>query len=194
MLWPGQQGNRGSIPTKGQGILPFCTAFRLATYFLVTPVEFPPSTALCYVATTHLTTTNFCTGYFHVLTHFSPLTHLSLSLFTSWARFFNLSLSLLAITVEHASVRAHAHTNARTYLLKTTMHSDKDKKTPSQTKEFKRAPHTNWWLQYKPCFYYTLFFPDSEWLQLFGQKNVTWSWSQMWACTLHIIIEGHHGF
>jgi len=37
------------------------------------------------------------------------------------------------------------------------MHSDKDKIVPSQTKDFRRAPHTNWWLQYKlhvkPCFY-----------------------------------------
>jgi len=67
MLWTGQQGDRGSIPTKGQGTLPFCTATRLAAYFLVTDVEFTPSTALFYVAITHLTTTNFCTGYFHVL-------------------------------------------------------------------------------------------------------------------------------
>jgi len=184
MLRTGRRGNRGSIPIKGQGTLPFCTASRLATYLLVTAVAFPPSTPLCYVAIIHLPTTNFCTGHFHVLHNFL-YSLICLFFFSSWARFFNLSLSLLATTMAHAGVcaRTHTHTHTHTYLLKTTMHPDKDKITPSQTEDFRRAPHTIWRLQYKlhvkPRFCCTLFFPDSEWLQLLGQKNVTRSWSVM---------------
>jgi len=100
-------------------------------------------------------------------------------------------------------VRTHTSTHACTYththiFTKNNNDPEKDKIAPSQREDFRRAPHTIWWLQYKlhvkPCFYCTLFFPDSEWLQLLGQKNVTWSWSVMWACMLHITTEGQHGF